>query len=127
VIEKGTPPGEIVVEVANPTCPAALRTTLGVEIRVPKAGYTCVSIPEGTGWAPRRYLLEGPGGRERLSLDREVFNHATFQFGRPGCTMVGERFFYLPAGQKVSTGADMEKLFLEHHTCDPTVKPNGGA
>src|SRR5438477_12701737 len=50
VVEKGTPPGEIVVEVANPACPAALRTTLGVEIRIPKSGYTCVSIPARAGW-----------------------------------------------------------------------------
>ena len=102
MVEEGTPPGEIVVEVANPTCPAALRTTLGIEIHVSKSGYACVSTPEAKGWAPRRYLLERATGRKKLGLGREIFNERhRFSLEGPVAPWSVSDSFFRQAGKRL--------------------------
>jgi hypothetical protein len=123
VLAPDTPPGEIVIERGNPACPAVV----GDELHVPASGYLCTSLPNAPGCQYRRYEIEGPTGRRSLTLERDIFNHTAFQFGRRGCEMVGESFFYLPNGAKVQSEADKSKLFQLHHDCDPSVRSAGGA
>ena len=127
VVAEGTPAGEIVIEHSNPACLPLAASVSGVEIRVPASGYLCTSTSSYPGWSYRSYVLQGSSSRRSLKLNREIFNHSTFQYGKQGCEMVGESFFYLPGGAKVETGANFEGLFRLHHDCDPwiqaTVKP----
>jgi|GEM_PF-3853540 len=121
VVQEGTPAGELVIE-WDPSCPPAAKDGLGVRIDIPISGHVCTSTTPGDEWHHWRYVLRGPGGvRQRLTYDEEVFNHGFISFGKPGCGMEGEAFFYRPFGsKKVEVQRDLEPLFRIRHSCDPS-------
>src|SRR5258708_4637907 len=119
VVQEGTPAGELVIE-WHPSCPPAAKDGLGARIDIPATGYVCTSTLQGDEWHESRYALRSRSGVRRLRLDEEVFNHSTFSFGKPGCSMERESFYYQPRGSKDGSSRDLEPLFRIRHSCDPT-------
>jgi hypothetical protein len=119
----GTEPGWVIVEFENPGCPALPKDLIGRSIAVPSSRYVCSSDSMRVGLAPDRYFLEGPSGRTRLELDRDIHHLAAFTFGagEGRCRMVGEAFFFGPSTQ-LTKSEDYSALYpLQHQGCDPSV------